>query len=123
MSQILRIRVRDWCNFILQPPNRPLLFLDTETTGLGSTDEIIDISIVDIHGVSILDTLIKPSIQISREATQVHNITNQMITNAPTWDKVWPFINQTMGNNYIGIYNAEFDVKMIEQTSKKGQGS
>ena len=36
------------------------VYLDTETTGLEKTDEIVEISIVDDSGQVLLDSLVKP---------------------------------------------------------------
>ncbi len=42
--------------------------LDTETTGLGKNDEIIEISILALDGTVLLDTYVKPSIPVSKGA-------------------------------------------------------
>lgn len=52
------------------------VYLDTETTGLGSTDEIIEISIIDDDGSTLLETLVKPSQPIPADSTRVHGITD-----------------------------------------------
>ena len=40
--------------------NSDFVVLDTETTGLDSRAEIVEISIIDKHGNTLFDSLIKP---------------------------------------------------------------
>lgn len=91
-------------------------FLDTETTGIGLTDEIVEIAIVDSDGSTLLNTLVKPTIPIPQDAVRIHHISDQMVENQPTWMNVWPQISEIIKGKYLGIYNAEFDLRMIRQT-------
>jgi DNA polymerase III subunit epsilon len=38
------------------------IFLDTETTGFSPDDVVIEVGVVDLTGVTLYETLIKPSI-------------------------------------------------------------
>ena len=95
---------------------RPL-FLDTETTGLGMDDEIIEIAILDHESQLIYEQLIKPIKKIPSEASRLHGITNEYVQSAPTWAEVWPEIARITQNRYVGTYNADFDLRMIQQTN------
>lgn len=92
------------------------VYLDTETTGLEETDEIIELAIVDSQGTVVFSSFIKPSRPIPEESIRIHNITNEMVANAPTWPEAWPEIEEILHGKPIGMYNAQFDVRMIEQT-------
>lgn len=92
------------------------VFLDTETTGLGPDDEIIEIAIVDKQGNTLFESLVKPNKRISVDAYLVHGITNDMVQNAPKWPEVWKQVSNVVSSRYAGIYNAEFDLRMIRQT-------
>lgn len=94
---------------------RPV-FLDTETTGLDPSAEIVEISVVDQDGKIILDTLVKPTRQIPADAIRIHGITDEMVKNAPTWPEVWTNVTQAVTGRYIGIYNADFDLRMVRQS-------
>jgi DNA polymerase-3 subunit epsilon len=59
------------------------IIIDTETTGLESNDEVIEISLLDCQGNVLLDTLVKPLGRISREAARIHGIQNSDLGNAP----------------------------------------
>lgn len=66
------------------------VFLDTETTGLGCSDEIVELSVIDARGDVLIDTLIKPVQPISPDAEAIHGISNEMVRNAPAFAQVWP---------------------------------
>jgi len=99
---------------LLQKP----IFMDTETTGLDSLSEIIEIAILDSDGNILFNSLIKPLSPIPMAAMQFHGISNEMVVNAPRWFVIWEQIRGIFFDRLIGIYNDEFDLRMIEQTNK-----
>jgi DNA polymerase-3 subunit epsilon len=68
---------------------RPL-YLDTETTGLGAKDVVMEIGIIDDEGNVLVDSLIRQSKTIDPAAGRMHGITSAMLTQAPTWESTWP---------------------------------
>ena len=94
------------------------LILDTETTGLGSDAEIVEISMVDAQGKIVMDTLVKPSKPIPADATRIHGITNEMVANSPTWPELYDEFAQLVKDRMVIIYNADYDVRIIDQTCK-----
>lgn len=104
-----------WAKNFLQ---KDFVILDTETTGLGNDDEIVEIAIISKYGSTILDTLIKPSKPIPPEVTAIHGITNEMVENAPSFNEVWQEIIPKINGKRVLIYNADFDARMIEQSSQ-----
>lgn len=95
-----------------------LFILDTETTGLGDDAEIVEICIIDTHGFIMLNTLIKPLNPIPETATAIHGITNEMVAYAPTWRDVHGAVGELFFKNGLVIYNADFDIRMIEQSAR-----
>lgn len=92
------------------------VYVDTETTGLNRTDEIIEISIVDDDGSVLLETLVKPSQPIPPDATRIHGITNQEVQSARPWPVVWPLVRSVLFGRLIVFYNEEFDMRMMQQS-------
>ncbi len=97
---------------------RPV-YLDTETTGLDTTDQVVDICIVDDNGRVLVDSLVKPKGTIPPEVTCIHGITDEMVENAPTWPEIWPQVERAMAGRRVAIYNADFDVRMMQQSHHK----
>jgi len=99
--------------------DRKPVFLDTETTGLSYTDEIVEIAIIDYDGTILIDTLIKPTIKILYQVTQIHGISNEMVEFEPSFADIWHTLSDILNNRPIVIYNADFDLRMIKQTAQK----
>jgi DNA polymerase III epsilon subunit-like protein len=94
------------------------VYLDTETTGIGPYDEIVDICIVDHDGQVLLDTLVKPTFRIPTDAAAIHGISNEMVANAPEWLDVWDEVRGILEGRHVGVYNADFDTRLIDQTNQ-----
>jgi Exonuclease len=83
--------------------------LDTETTGLDDP-RVVEVAVVDAAtGEVLLDTLVNPGTPIPAVAQDVHGITDLMVADAPTFDRVWPQLLQATAGRVVLAYNAEFD--------------
>jgi len=95
---------------------RPV-YLDTETTGIERNSEIIEISIIDHDSQVLYDSLVKPSTgNIPFDVIQIHGITKEMVQNAPRWMSIWPEVQEILSGRQVGIYNADFDIRMMRQS-------
>lgn len=92
------------------------IFLDTETTGLGNQDEIIEISVVDDLGETIFQSLVKSTQPIPPSSMQVHGISNEDIQKSPPWPIVWMQLRPILVNRFIVAYNSDFDLRMMQQS-------
>jgi len=108
----------EWAQSLLQLPTNQLVILDTETTGLTSTDQVLQIGVIDGAGnVMINNQLIRPTCEISPEAQAVHGISMEMVQNAPTLDEFTPTLREVFRDKRkIVIYNANFDIRLIAQS-------
>ncbi|MBP8997195.1 MAG: 3'-5' exonuclease [Anaerolineaceae bacterium] len=95
------------------------IYLDTETTGLTRSDEIVEISVIDYDGSVLFSQLIKPSQPIPKEAERIHGITNAMVANAQSWPLVWTQLRPIVYGRLIGVYNQEFDSRMMVQSHQR----
>ncbi|MCV6429399.1 MULTISPECIES: 3'-5' exonuclease [Pseudomonas] len=93
------------------------LILDTETTGLDDLAQIVEIAIVDMTGQPVLNTLVKPTCQIPDEASAIHGISNDDVADAPTWIQVFDQFKSLVSGRRVVIYNADYDVRLVYQTS------
>lgn len=95
------------------------LFLDTETTGMGPDAEIIEIALVDKDGLLVFESLVRPKGVIDPDALRVHGINFQMLQGAPSWREVWPQVEPLLSSRMIGVYNLEFDLRLMRQSNQK----
>lgn len=95
------------------------VYLDTETTGLEDTAEIVDICILDDAGRTLIDSLVRPTQPIPAQASAVHGITNAMVSTAPTWPELWPQIKTALEGRTIATYNADYDQRLMRQSHKR----
>jgi DNA polymerase-3 subunit epsilon len=103
-------------NYIFNNKNK-FLVLDTQTTGLGENDEIIEIAVTsNLDGKTLLNTLVRPTVPISNDATMIHGITNEIVEKGQPWSDVYKQLCDIVANKILLIYNADFDLSMIQQT-------
>jgi DNA polymerase-3 subunit epsilon len=93
------------------------VILDSETTGLSGTAEIVQIAILDPTGRVLLDTLVRPTRPIPRDASAIHGITDAMVQDAPTFAAVAPVLRTILSGTTCVIYNADYDTRLMEQSS------
>lgn len=94
------------------------IFLDTETTGIGLYDLVIEVGIVDLEGNVLFDSLINPGRPIPQDSSKVHGITDEMVAEAPTLKTAWSEIEDILHDRAIGMYNAEFDYRLLKQSAE-----
>ncbi len=94
------------------------VFLDTETTGLDRAAEIVEISIVDHDGRTLYDSLVRPRKPIPMNAARIHGITDSLVSEARTWIHIWPEVEAILNGRMVGIYNSEFDLRMLLQSHR-----
>lgn len=95
------------------------VYLDTETTGMHFNSEVIEIGIIDDQGEVLFDQLIRPRGKIDPAAGRVHGITMEMLAGAPTWEQVWPQAEAVLAGRRIGVYNVEFDLRLMKQSHSR----
>jgi DNA polymerase III epsilon subunit-like protein len=98
--------------------NKQPIYLDTETTGLKDNDQIVEVCLLEHDGSIAFQSLVKPTVMIPFDATRVHHITDAMVSHAPTWPEIWPQLESFFQQRRIAIYNAEYDLRLIEQTQR-----
>lgn len=94
------------------------LILDTETTGLGYADEIVQIAIIDLAGTALLDTFVKPTRPIPHDAYRIHRIANATVAQSPSFADLVPQLRQILAGAEVLIYNAAYDERLLEQSAQ-----
>jgi DNA polymerase-3 subunit epsilon len=104
-----------WAREILA--DQQAIILDTETTGWSG--EVIEVSIIDVSGATLLNTLVKPRNAIEPEASAVHGITSEMLVGAPAFTRIYGQIKQLLTTaSRIIAYNAPFEWDILNNSRK-----
>jgi DNA polymerase III epsilon subunit family exonuclease len=93
-----------------------IIAIDLETTGLSPlVDKIIEIAAIKMtrEGTEIFETLINPEIPIPPHTIEIHNISDDMVKNAPKIQDVLPKFKIFLGDVPIVAHNAKFDLGFI----------
>lgn len=93
------------------------LILDTETTGLGPTDEVVQVAVVDVRGETLLNTLVRPTRSIPPDATRIHGIRDVHVVGAPTGAAVLSQLEPLLRGRPVCAYNSPFDLRLLRQTA------
>lgn len=110
---------KEWARSMLKGDPSSWVILDTETTGLGSSDQVVQVAIIDGAGNVLMDNvLIKPTIHISFDASRIHGITDETVKDAMPFQEVWPEIYKHIDGKHLVIYNKDFDMRILKQSSE-----
>ncbi len=93
--------------------------LDTETTGLSATDEIVQIGIVDSDGSTVLNQLVKPTIPIPSGASAIHGVYDRDVAGAPSFKQIYIQLSALLAGQVVVAYNMDFDWRMLQQTAAR----
>ena len=97
------------------------ILFDTETTGAGENDRIIQVGAMIVHGrdeIEVYDELCLADVPIGIEAMEVHNITPDVIENQPPYAELnfsKKLLEYNHAENYLIAHNISFDLSMIEK--------
>lgn len=100
------------------------ILFDLETTGMFSpSNEVIEISAVKVRNgkvVAEFSELVNPGRSIPFEATQVNNITDAMVANAPRFEEVLARFVDFIGDDILVGHNIHsFDMKFMYRDCEK----
>jgi DNA polymerase-3 subunit epsilon len=112
-----RTSAAQWAKDLLSTDPNWWVILDTETTGLSDSDQIVQVAVIDGAGNVLLNTLVKPTIQISESASRIHGITDETVKDARSFMVVWDEISDLIYGKLLIIYNAGFDLRLMQQSA------
>lgn len=109
--------VQKWAREILRCPERHVI-IDTETTGRGNSDEVVEICAMRLDSEVLLNQRIRPTEKrsIPVEAREVHGISMADLQDAPTIDEIEDAIFGLFTKYKVLIYNAVFDLRLLRQS-------
>ncbi len=106
----------DWASLL----NRTdVLILDTETTGLDSDAEVIEVSVINTRGDLRMDELALPVDGVPQGAANIHGLTLARLRQlgARQWRVVNAELRAVLADaSLVLVYNASYDRRLLEQT-------
>ncbi len=96
---------------------------DLETTGFSpKLEKITEIGIMKVKYGKVIDsfsTFVNPEKPIPSRVVEVTNITDDMVRDAETIDKVFPKMLEFMKGSVLVAHNAEFDIGFLKHNAKE----
>ena len=96
--------------------------LDLETTGFSAkTEKITEIGVMKVKEGKVLDEFacfVNPEKPIPQRVVEVTHITDDMVKDAETIDKVFPKLLEFLGDSVLVAHNADFDIGFLKQNAK-----
>ena len=99
-----------------------VLVLDTETTGIGSYAEVIEIVAVDTTGTLRLSALSIPVGAISQRSWEIHGLSADALhaMGAQPWPQVHPEVVSVLrSTEHVLAYRADSDARFLAQTAAR----
>lgn len=95
-----------------------IVVLDTETTGLGKRDQIIEIAMLSLQGDILAHEVVCPSKDVfpPKYAPTVSKWDDARLQEKPAFPAVYAHIAAQLHNRVVLAYNARFDERMLRQT-------
>jgi DNA polymerase-3 subunit epsilon len=99
---------------------KPIVFFDLETTGINiATDKIVEIAILKVfpNGNKESKTwLVNPEIEIPKEASDIHGITNEQVVTEPTFKELAFKVSEMIaGCDLAGFNSNRFDIPLLAE--------
>lgn len=98
----------------------PFTVFDLETTGLSpSREKIVEIAAVRIETDCTqirFNTLVNPGQKIPRSASSIHNITNEMVADAPRFTEAGRNFMELAEGSTLVAHNARFDLGFLQES-------
>lgn len=96
------------------------VILDTETTGVGENDRVIQLGfmVLGAKEIEVHNEFFSSEVPIGFGAMEIHGITPDMLENKPSCvdSQAYKRLNElNSDDNYIIIHNADFDIGMLKK--------
>jgi DNA polymerase-3 subunit epsilon len=99
---------------------KPIVFFDLETTGINiAKDRIVEISILKVQPNGNKESktwLVNPEIEIPKEVSDIHGITNERVVTEPTFKELAAEVSEMIkGCDLAGFNSNRFDIPLLAE--------
>lgn len=100
--------------------DKPIVFFDLETTGIQiATDRIVEISVLKVYPNGNKESwtrLVNPEIEIPKEASDIHGITNERVVMEPKFSELAHEVSKIIeGCDLAGFNSNRFDIPLLAE--------
>ena len=95
------------------------LVIDTETTGFGKFDEVVELSVLSSCGDELYHSYFMPSREVHPDAQKVTGLSRSRLYGQPRFTDEWSTIRSILDGNMLAGHNIGFDKRMLMQTLAK----
>lgn len=96
---------------------RRFVVIDTETTGLGAADQIVEVAVMDPSGRVVIEAVVRPTVLVHPRAAEVHGRTDESLQGAPAYSAIDAELRRQLAGVHVIAYNASFDQRLLAQTA------
>jgi DNA polymerase-3 subunit epsilon len=107
----------EWARKLLA--SRDFVVFDSETTGLSSPVDFVEIAVVGPRGEALVDSLLRPSCRIEPSARAVHGHSARSLSGAPRFFEVYPELLEALYGKRVVVFNAPYDRRVWDTAVKK----
>jgi DNA polymerase-3 subunit epsilon len=93
---------------------KEFVVLDSETTGLKSPVEFVEVAIANHDGEPLLNTTVKPKLPIEPGASKIHGYNGEALVDSPSFKDIYPDILDAIGRKRVIVYNARYDRRVFD---------
>jgi DNA polymerase-3 subunit epsilon len=103
-----------------------VVVLDVETTGIGPTHQVVEVSGVIYETefdevIGEFDTLIRPTRSIDSDASKVNGLRASDLSMAPTFAEVGPMLARLFHRRPLIAYNVQFDTRILNEEFQRNE--
>jgi DNA polymerase-3 subunit epsilon len=102
-----RVAAVEWARDLLTSGD--FVVFDSETTGLSSPVDFVEVAVVDPAGETLFDSLLQPSCRIEPRARAIHGHTAESLSGAPRFSEVYPELLDALYGRRVVVFNASYD--------------
>ncbi len=96
-----------WARSLLS--GEEFVVLDSETTGLGTPIDFVEVAVVSSRGEALFDSLVCPSCPIEARASRIHGHTGESLAGERRFFEVYPELLDVLWEKRVVVYNAPYD--------------
>lgn len=81
---------------------------------------MVEVAVINTRGEALFSELIRPTREVGEAVIRIHGITNEMLADKPTYDRVHDRLMRVLhAATAVCAWNAPFDRRLLEQSAAK----